>query len=272
MRGFGSPLGAFIEAVETISEMKKITVFLTLFSLIVLFPTVSAITFVVNQTANCTAGDSYHSTIQSAINDANTGDLIIVCNGTYNENVNVDKPLNIQSYSQNPSDTIVNATNSGDHGFEITADSVNLSGFEVRGAREDLIGGISLIEADYCSISGNSLSNNRIGIYLSSSSNNLVTNNTASTDLCSAMKIGSCAGVRLDCGYGSSLPTQNNTVENNTVSAPGTGDGIALHGTGSCQLTTNNTVDNNMDTNSGVGVVLAYVSNNTVSNNVLNFN
>jgi len=67
-------------------------------------------TLVVNQTDACTTGNLYFSTIQTAINAANVDDTIIVCPGTYNENVDVNKSVEIRSYSQNTSDTVVKAS------------------------------------------------------------------------------------------------------------------------------------------------------------------
>jgi len=53
-----------------------------------------------------------YAKIQWAVDNASAGDTIIVRPGTYIENVYVDKSLEIRSYSQNPSDTIVKASNS----------------------------------------------------------------------------------------------------------------------------------------------------------------
>ncbi len=51
--------------------------------------------------------DANFSTIQQAINNASADDVIIVCNGTYNENISVDKPLVILSQN-GPSVTFIN--------------------------------------------------------------------------------------------------------------------------------------------------------------------
>jgi len=72
--------------------------------------------------------------IQWAIDNASAGDNIIVRPGTYNENVDVDVSVEIRSYSQNPGDTIVKASNPDDHVFYVTASNVNITGFTVTGA------------------------------------------------------------------------------------------------------------------------------------------
>ena len=70
-------------------------------------------------------GTSYvpddYSTIQAAVNAASPDDTIIIRDGTYTENVDVNKDhLTIQS--ENGADsTIVQAADSNDSGFEIIA-------------------------------------------------------------------------------------------------------------------------------------------------------
>ena len=97
----------------------------------------------INETNNCKSKactyirlviyvpDDY-ATIQAAVNAASPGDTIVVRDGTYIENIEVDKSLTIQS--ENGSDsTIVQAKDPDDDVFEITADYVNISGFTVEG-------------------------------------------------------------------------------------------------------------------------------------------
>ncbi len=72
----------------------------------------------------------YHNSIQSAIDaiyspDDNDGDTIIVCSGTYEENILIKSgqpdgtikykcDLTLKSFTQNPSDTIIKAANEND--------------------------------------------------------------------------------------------------------------------------------------------------------------
>ena len=125
-------------------------------------------------------GQTY-STIQSAVDAANEGDTIIVHDGTYNENVDVDVAhLTIQSHNGADS-TTVQAGTSSDHVFYVTVDYVNISGFNATGATGGWYAGICLYNnVDHCNISDNIVTNNSLfGIYLDGASNNELTNNTA---------------------------------------------------------------------------------------------
>ncbi|MDI6886974.1 MAG: pectinesterase family protein, partial [archaeon] len=81
---------------------------------------------------NCESAAIYvpDAKIQCAVDNASAGDTIIVRDGTYTENVDVDKPY-LTIRSENGSDKmIVQAAN---HAFEITT-NVNISGFAAKGA------------------------------------------------------------------------------------------------------------------------------------------
>jgi len=149
--------------------------------------------------ANIWVPDTY-PTIQQAVNNATAGDTIIVRDGTYTENVNLNKSLTIRSENGSHS-TIVQAADSNHHVFEVTADYVNISGFTVKGKWQKA--GIYLdSNVDNCNISNNKALYNYHGIYLYSSSNNTLTSNTANTNR-----------------YGIYLSSSsNNTLTNNTMS------------------------------------------------------
>lgn len=74
-------------------------------------------------------GESIHA----AVDPAKDGDAIIVRDGIYIENVDVNKRLTIKS-EDGAASTIVQAADPSDHIFEVTADYVNISGFTVRKA------------------------------------------------------------------------------------------------------------------------------------------
>ena len=121
-----------------------------------------------------------HSTIQSAVDAASEGDTIIVHAGSYTENVNINEQLTLQG--EDADVVTVTAAVSNDHVFEVTADSVSISGFTVTGATASSKAGIYLGSVGQCSIVDNIASNNFYGIYLGSSSSNTFTKNTVNSN------------------------------------------------------------------------------------------
>jgi parallel beta-helix repeat protein len=135
--------------------------------------------------STCTASTTYvpdeYSTIQAAVNAASNGDTIIVRDGTYTENIKVDKSLTIRS-ENGPDYTVVRAKKPDEHVFNVTADYVNITEFTVEGATRWISAGIYLDYADYCNISNNNCPNNSDGIYLENSNNNIITNNNCTNN------------------------------------------------------------------------------------------
>ena len=119
--------------------------------------------------------DNY-TKIQWAVDNATAGDTIIVRPGTYTENIDVNKSVEIRSYSQNTSDTIVEAFNSNDHVFYVTADNVTIKGFKVTGAGSSKAG-ICLYNSNNSRIENVNASNNWCGIHLHYSYNNTIKTN-----------------------------------------------------------------------------------------------
>jgi parallel beta-helix repeat protein len=206
--------------------------------------------------------------IQWAVDNATTGDTIIVRDGTYTENVDVNKSLTIQS--ENGSDsTIVQAASSSDHILEVTVDYVNISGFTVEGGATGgypyYPDGIYLCYADYCNISNNNCSNNRYGIYLESSNNNVLSNNNCSIYLEDSSNNMLMDNIALDNGI-LMVDSGNNTLSNNNAS--NNDFGILLRD--SCDNTlTNNKMSGN-DFNFGVlGSCLSHYINNIDTSNLV---
>jgi parallel beta-helix repeat protein len=121
------------------------------------------------------SGPGNYTTIQNAIDAAFAGDTVFVFNGTYNEDLEVYKALNLVGEDRNA--TIVGvATNFG--AVTITANSVKVDGFTVEaGPSSTLRYGIYLQYADNCVISGNVLRNSRAGIALYQSNINTINDN-----------------------------------------------------------------------------------------------
>ena len=226
-------------------------------AMMVITPAAAATTWYVNP------GES----IQVAIDSASPGDTIIVRDGSYTENVNVSKRLTIRS-ENGSSVTTVNAANSDDPVFNVTANYVNISGFTVTGSSG--WSGISLTGADHCTISRNNapsnmagiiayssnsstitnsnVSNNKYGIYLYQSSNNTLMNNTG-------FNIGYiCIMLRESCN--------NNTISNNTVA------NVHYHPMGLYKSSNYNTItDNNFSSSSGGYGIRCDTNNNIFTRN-----
>jgi parallel beta-helix repeat protein len=197
-----------------------------------------------------------YSTIQAAVDAASSGDTIIVRDGTYTENVDVNKD-HLTIKSENGAEvTVVQAANSDDHVFEVTADYVNISGFTVKCATEYqkagiCLNGIASDNVEQCSILENIISGSHTGILLQYSSNNAITGNIADSNY--------YYGIYL-------LYSSDNSLTNN-IASNGTYYGISLFGS-SNNILTNNTVDLNAN-----GIELSESSNNnTIANNAIDSN
>ena len=193
------------------------------------------------------------SSIQAAIYDPNTtdGHTIEVDPGTYRENVKVNKSLTIRATSGNHADTIVQALNPSDHVFTITAESVKLNSFTIKGATGDNKAGLRLSSSNN-RITDNNLSLNFIGIALSGSRENTIINNTVNSN--------SYAGFAF---FDSS---DNNTITGNMATDNKIGVIFYPFGGGSYNTISNNHFDRNYD---GISIWGLYGTsdNNVIVNN-----
>ena len=219
--------------------------------------------------------DNY-SKIHWAVDNATAGDTIIVRDGTYIENIEVDKSLTIRSEngSENGSaSTIVQAFKNYNPTIKVTADYVNISGFTVKVVTLWGKGGIGIYLdcVDHCNISDNTASNIEVGIYLSSSSNNVLMNNTA---------LNNNHGIRLISSSNNSL--RNNTASKNSVTSiflSSSSNNVLMNNTASennygsilLQDSSNNVLMNNTVLNNNYGIRLISSSNNRIFlNNFIN--
>ncbi|UCE39135.1 MAG: right-handed parallel beta-helix repeat-containing protein [Thermoplasmata archaeon] len=115
-----------------------------------------------------------YPTIQDAINASKDGDTVFVFNGTYYENVVVNKTINLTG--ENREITIIDG-NYYDNTVCITANWVNITGFTISKSGSNFIdGGIAVWNTQNCSISNNEIIGNYNGIFLSGS-NNIISDN-----------------------------------------------------------------------------------------------
>ncbi len=146
------------------------------------------------------AGEKNYTSIQQAIDNANSGDIIFVYNGTYYENVILDKELFLKG--KNNEDTIINALGFGT-AITIMAPNCSISNFTITGSgQSDTLHtscgiysehysptiyanairnnhvGIAFLHGSLGAIRNNTLSHNNKGIYLQNSSSIFLVNNT----------------------------------------------------------------------------------------------
>jgi len=76
-------------------------------------------------------GNGNYSSIQSAIDDSSIDDVVYVYNGIYNENIFIDKSINL--IGENQDTTIIDGNNKGIV-IGVISGGVNISGFTIRGS------------------------------------------------------------------------------------------------------------------------------------------
>ena len=109
--------------------------------------------------------------IQSAIDDAKDGDVIVVSSGVYRENLNVNKRLVLKGEDENGEKPVIDAGNER-NGISINFDGVTVQGFIVINSRT----GIEVLSS-YNTIIGNEVRDSWTGIDLKSSSGNILKEN-----------------------------------------------------------------------------------------------
>ncbi len=155
------------------------------------------------------------TSIQEAINAANIGDTIYVYNGTYIEDIVIDKTINLTGENKNT--TILDGGGTGsvsyvgsDNTIKVTADGVIISNFYLKNSKNDITS-----HGVYVTSNNNTISNCNIiglsnGIYLQDAVNNKILDNNIS--------------LNLDDGiFFFSWDVNNNLIANNIISKNGRG-------------------------------------------------
>lgn len=189
--------------------------------------------------------DNY-PTIQEAINAANDGDTIFVRNGTYYENVVVNKSISL--VGENRSTTTIDGSGTGTTVF-VTVGPLYINGFTIQN------GGSYGIYFSYTAgntISDNIIMNNGYGIYVSISSGNAILNNVIIKNRDDGIHIAGSADII------------NNTITSN-------GD-VGIH----ISASSAGSILNNTITNNRAGIWLTYspgtvLRDNKLSRNLYNF-
>ncbi|MDI6876041.1 MAG: PKD domain-containing protein [Methanomicrobiales archaeon] len=120
-----------------------------------------------------------YATLQAAVTAATAGDEIVVGDGTYTENVDVDRQLVIRSENGTASVT-VNAASPNLPVFDVNANGVEIRGFSVRGPTNDHVAGIEIVGFNDCLIAGNDCAGCYNGIHIGGTG----TNNTIEGNYC----------------------------------------------------------------------------------------
>jgi multiple sugar transport system substrate-binding protein len=213
-------------------------------------------------------GPANFNTIQAAINAATQGDTILVYNGTYQENVVLNKSLSL--IGENTISTVIDSNSAGNVISVITSNA-NITGFTIQnsGAMADGV----YVEGDHITIQDNNITNNGYGIFIYSSENNLISNNVVDNNGYDGIFLNFADGnfiTNNTCQYngwngirsGIELwNSENNLISNNTC--PSNYDrGISL------SLSDQNIISYNIcEDNHYHGIHLDDSSNNTISNN-----
>ena len=210
---------------------------------------------------------SDYSKIQWAVDNASIGDTIFVEDGTYVENLDVYKQLEIRS-KNGSFNCIIKAANPDDHIFEIRADHVGITGFKIEGSTK---AGIYLC-GSYCSISNNIISDNYIGVHLSQSTSNNVTNNIIVSNDFGVVVFGSNNSDVVGNTINSSeyvgiylLYSNDNGIVNNKISNAYVGILLSYFSNGNCIM------DNDISENRN-GIYLWHSSGNSIVNNTVELN
>nr|WP_292373297.1 NosD domain-containing protein [Methanosarcina sp. UBA411] len=189
-------------------------------------------------------GDS----IQQAIDNSSSGDIIAIYPGLYKENLVVDKSLVILSKPGESTETIIQAADPEKDVFYVAADNVAIGGFNVIGTSK---AGIYYTGSDGI-IAGNELGSNEYGIYLEKAENITIENNNASQNGC---------GIYLKNSRKNKLV--NNEVNYNWFKWGKYRNGVLLKNSSNNKLTDNN-ISRNWD-----GICLENSSNNELSKNAV---
>lgn len=129
-------------------------------------------------------GDS----IQAAVNNSTSGDIIVVKAGEYQENVIINVPgVTVTSEPDNPCGVLLRAMDENLSVLHLAADNITIQGFNITGSGKGLTtnrdessclpAGICLENSDNCTIEENKILENKYGIYLQNSRNNTISEN-----------------------------------------------------------------------------------------------
>ena len=208
-------------------------------------------------------------TIQAAINNAADGDAVFVYNGTYQENLVLNKSITL--IGEDEAITIVDGGGVGTVIY-VWANNVSIINFTIRNSGFSTPMSGIFVASNYVKVKENTVANNYFGIYLKNSRGNVV---------CNCTILDNQIGVYLESSVDNVLESNNvtgnhdtsvylhyssnNIVQRNTISGNGN-YGIHL------QHSNINNLEGNFVTGHQNGVFLDISGNNTLSTNSMTLN
>ena len=209
--------------------------------------------------------DFPYQLIQDGIDNADDGSRIFVFNGTYYENIFVDKSIELTGEEGDM--TIVDGSY-GDYGIQLSVNQVNITGLIIQNSN---IAGIC-VTSDDNHIIGNTIKNNNYSILAGHSSNNVIAENTITNN--------SWCGIALY--WSSNNNVVRNTITNNDIR------GLSLHWCDNnvisgnaiayneyegiylvCSSNNSISINNITDSRNGNGIYLLWSSHNVISGNTI---
>jgi len=192
-------------------------------------------------------GPGNYSNIQDAIDNANDGDTVFVYNGTYRENIIINKSINL--IGEDREMTFINGGFRNDVVI-ISADGINISDFTIKESRADTAG--IAVYSDYNTITSNKIScgiSHCYGIWLHwNTSFNTIKDNIISYNR-----------------YGVNIHGSNaNNISGNIISNN-------YYGIDFSSANNNKITNNNITSNRWCGIFL-FGSNNNISRNTISHN
>lgn len=175
--------------------------------------TASTVAVVDNLPVKNITANTFHATIQAGINAASANDVLEVCTGTYNENININKALTVKgpnaaisciNGTRAPEATIASLGASGTIAVTISSDNVQLLGFNISNA------------------------NGSFGVYSKGNSNVLIENNIVSN--IGNNTTGSSPSYGISIEAGSAAASANINIAHNCVSNIRGGANTSLSG------------------------------------------
>jgi nitrous oxidase accessory protein len=221
------------------------------------------------------SGPENYSTIQSAINEANSGDTVFVFCGIYYEQIEINKTINL--IGENKNSTIIDYNSEGFSTIDIVStNSVLIKGFTIANSYSVSYYGVNLYSSSNITIIYNNLcSDLGNGIFFENSNNNKILNNSFSVNELGLELSGSNGNIisnnsiySLSGGIYLSLTCDDNKILTNTIQSH-TGDGIVIDGF------SNIIMNNNLIGGGGIGgdgIMIDGSNNIVIDNQISNSN